>query len=176
VKARLFVAVDLPEEVREALVEWRPRDRALRLVEAEALHVTLCFLGWREEAQAEGIGAAVADCAMGVGEVGLGKAVWLPPRRSRVLAVELEDPAGGLVVLQRSVSEAMVNAAGHVLETRPYLPHVTVARVRRGERAPRAELPEPPRLRFTPSTMTLYRSHLAHTGASYEPLTRAELR
>src|SRR3954454_15581592 len=79
------------------------------------------------------------------------------PRRPRVLGVELDDAGGELDALQARVSEAMVGAAGYVPEKRPFLAHVTVARVRRGGRAPRGELPRPPALRFTPAALILYR-------------------
>jgi RNA 2',3'-cyclic 3'-phosphodiesterase len=172
---RLFVAVELPEEVRDALAAWRPRDAALRPVTAEGLHVTLCFLGWRDEAAVERIGAAVLECAAPVGALTVGEALWLPPRRSRVLAVELEDPSGQLGALAASVVGAMVDAAGHEPEKRPFLPHVTLARVRRGARAPLGDLDAPPPLRFTPTALTLFRSQLGSTGARYEPLVRAAL-
>ena len=46
---RLFAALDLPDEVRDGLDAWSAReltDPALRPVRAEALHMTVCFLGW----------------------------------------------------------------------------------------------------------------------------------
>ncbi len=59
-RARLFVALDLPEDAREALAAWGGEvaapdgaERRLRLIPADALHVTLCFLGWRDEGQSE---------------------------------------------------------------------------------------------------------------------------
>ncbi len=45
---RLFAAFDLPGEVRDGLAAWSEReltDPALRPVRAEALHMTVCFLG-----------------------------------------------------------------------------------------------------------------------------------
>ena len=63
-RARLFVALDLPVTVRETLAAWGREvsgDRRLRLVPMGALHVTLCFLGWRHEGQAEEIAALVLD-------------------------------------------------------------------------------------------------------------------
>ena len=173
---RLFVAVALPDEVRSALADWRPRDDALRPVDPEHLHVTLCFLGWRDDSALQRIGDAAMACARALPAVTLGAARWLPPRRARVLTVELDDPGGELAALQARVSDAMVRAAGYVPEKRPFLPHVTVARVRRGARPPRAELPEPPGLRFTPAALTLYRSHMRREGAHYEALSSAPLR
>jgi 2'-5' RNA ligase len=173
---RLFVAVTLPGDVREALARWRPRDDALRAVDPEALHVTLAFLGWRDDSAVERIGAAATACASSVGDLAVGAGLWLPPRRPRVLTVELDDPDGKLTALQARVSDAMVTAAGYVPEKRPFLPHVTVARVRRGARAPRDELPDPPALRFAPAALTLYRSHMKREGATYEALVQKPLR
>jgi len=116
VNLRLFVAAELPDDVRAALAAWRPDDPALRAVDTAGVHVTLCFLGWVDEA--------------------------------RVLTIALDDPDGRLGAVQQAVVEAMVAVAGHEPEARPFLPHVTVARVRRGQRAPRGELPAPPVLRF----------------------------
>jgi 2'-5' RNA ligase len=173
---RLFVAVALPEDARAALADWRPRDDALRPVDPEHLHVTLCFLGWRDDSAVQRIGDAAMACARALPAVTFGAARWLPPRRPRVLAVELDDVGGELEALQARVSEAMVGAAGYVSEKRPFLAHVTVARVRRGGRAPRGELPGPPALRFTPAALILYRSHMRREGATYEALVSAPLR
>ncbi len=61
-RARLFVALDLPERVREGLVAWQREalaDPALRPVRAEALHVTLCFLAYQPEREIEPIAEAM---------------------------------------------------------------------------------------------------------------------
>jgi len=173
---RLFVAVALPDEVRSALADWRPRDDALRPVDPGHLHVTLCFLGWRDDSAVQRIGDAAMACARALPAVTLGAARWLPPRRPRVLTVELGDPGGELAALQARVSDAMVQAAGYVPEKRPFLPHVTVARVRRGARPPTGDLPPPPELVFVPAALRLYRSHMRREGARYEALASAPLR
>ena len=50
-RIRLFVALTLPDQVRDALVAWRADAvgalGGLRLLDQEQLHVTLCFLGWQ---------------------------------------------------------------------------------------------------------------------------------
>ncbi len=51
-KARLFVALDLPEEVRAGISAWQSKaltDSALRPMRPEVLHITLCFLAHRAE-------------------------------------------------------------------------------------------------------------------------------
>lgn len=102
---RLFVALDLPEQVRAALAEWGAQavERAgdvLRAVPPENLHLTLAFLGAREEAQAEAIGAIVTTSAGNTCNLSLGAPLWLPPRRPGVLTVEVSDATGALAGLQ----------------------------------------------------------------------------
>ena len=180
-KARLFVALDLPSGPRAALARWAARElseqAALRLVAAEALHVTLCFLGWREEAEVAAVAELVRVCASPpvTAQLTIGAPAWLPPRRPRVLAVDLADPDGAVGDLQARVSAVLAAGAGYEPETRPFRPHVTVARVARGARL-RTPIPSPPPpLRFAGEALTLYRSRLARSGARYESVVRQAL-
>ena len=158
-RTRLFVALDLPEHVRAALAAWGAGiaaevhgERALRVLPPESLHVTLCFLGWRDEGHVEAIaalalGAARADAP--APPLALGSPAWLPRRRPRVLAVDLADDGGALAGLQARVSDALEAGAGFEPEKRPFRPHVTVARVPRGARVnARDELTAPAPLQF----------------------------
>ncbi|MDQ6607799.1 MAG: RNA 2',3'-cyclic phosphodiesterase [Actinomycetota bacterium] len=175
-RARLFVALQLPGSARDALSQWgalvlaaRPGVRALSAV---GLHATLCFLGARDIDELEEIAAACEGVA-GAGAVALslGPALGLPPRRPRVVAVTLQDPEGTLAAIQATLSAVLAAASVYEPERRPFLPHVTVARVRAGaERIRAAELPAPPALPFTASAVTLYRSRLGSAGARYEGL------
>jgi 2'-5' RNA ligase len=170
-RVRLFVALELPEAVRSALVEWRPAPRALRLVDAGALHVTLCFLGWRFEHEVPAILEACRVIAgLPAAALSVDDALWLPPRRPRVLAVRLIDAGGRLAEVQAALSTALSQGGWYTPEARAFLAHVTVARVGRGARAPAGELPPPPELAFEGERVTLYRSRLSSGGARYEPL------
>ncbi len=179
-RARLFVALELPPEGRAALLDWREDAftavSGLRLVAPEALHVTLCFLGSRGESE---IGAIANACttvaAESRAELGLGEAVWLPARGPRVLAVGIEDRNGALTRAQAALSKALQSGGWYAGETRPFLAHVTVARVLKGSRLRPSELPTPPRLALEASTITLFRSRLGPPGARYEPLRSVEL-
>jgi 2'-5' RNA ligase len=181
-RARMFVALDLPEEVRTPIAGWRDglmadRDE-LRPVPAAALHVTLAFLGWQDEAAAERIAAMAFEAADGIGAplltpVGV-RAV--PPRRPRLFALDLADEGGRAGSLQGAVTEAL--GAAHVFEPerRPFWAHVTLARVKRGARSEQLPAePEPPGQPFTAPELTLYRSTLRPQGAVYDPLARTEL-
>ena len=179
-RVRLFVALELPVHVREALIAWRDgliRAGGLRPLGAESLHATLCFLGWQTASQVDAIGAA---CGLLAGEptpeLSLGAARWLPPRRPRVLAVDLADPSGALTRAQTTLSGTLAAGGWYEPEKRPYLAHVSVARVTRGARAPRAALPPISTLEFRAGRVTLYRSRLSRGGAQYEPLATIELK
>lgn len=179
-RARLFVGLELPADARAALVQWRsghlPDGVGLRRIEPDALHATLCFLGWRPTAEIDQIAAACSgvECLPGV-ELALGASVWLPARHPRVLAVELRDAHGGLSLVQRTLSDALQAGGWYEPEARPFLAHVTVARIGKGERMRRVELPPPPPLTLRGSLMTLFRSLLGPGGARYERLRQIQL-
>ncbi len=185
-RVRLFVALDLPDELREGIAAWGREalaDPALRPVALESLHITLAFLGHCDEKEIEEIAAMVRDNA--------GPAPWLelldpeqrPPRgRARVYALPALSP--GTEALQAGVEQGLVAGGFYKPEKRPFWPHVTVARVRpegRGTRRP-AIVSEPPgklpkglsEARIC-RRMTLYRSELKPTGARYVPLAQVEL-
>ncbi len=179
--ARLFVALDLPDEAREALALWRSTVVAevpgLRLVRPEDLHATLCFLGSRPEDE---IDAIAAGCGVVAGEPladsGFGEALWLPARRPRVLAVALSDPDGVIARVQSVLSDALVAGDWYAPESRPFLAHVTVARVGRDARVRPVSLPAPPGdLAVRCSRVTLYRSQLGAGGARYSAIASVDL-
>lgn len=189
--ARLFVAVDPPEDVRRALAAWarsaaRAGDRgicpnaSLRVLDPELLHVTLCFLGNRPAGEIEALAAQLSVCEGAPGELSLGAPLWLPSRRPRALAVELHDEDGRLARLQAQMMGAMQEAGGWQARRgasgdrgattahRRFHPHVTVARMGRGAIRLERVLPPTPSLSFVPSELVLYRSWLSPAGASYE--------
>ena len=172
-KVRLFAALEVPAEVRAALHGWalelERREPALRVLAPESLHVTLVFLGWQEAEVVEEIGAAVVSAARPLPELEVTEAAWLPPRRPGVLVADLFQEAA-VLELQSDLVAAL--APFHEPETRPFRPHVTVARVRRGGRPRLREVPAPPAVRFRPAGVVLYRSHLGRGGAVYEAVAR----
>jgi 2'-5' RNA ligase len=176
-RARLFVALELPLEVRSALVAWRPSMPGLRALPVDALHVTLCFLGWLPVAAVDAIAEACGSVSSGVAgaRLRLGEPLWLPRRRPRVLAVSVVDESGALSELQAGLSEALAAGGWYAPEDRPFLAHLTVARASRDSRLGSVSLAPPPGMAFTGSVVTLYRSRLLPGGAAYEPLSRVSL-
>jgi RNA 2',3'-cyclic 3'-phosphodiesterase len=169
----MFVALDLPASARSALAGWRDS-----LVE-EALHVTLVFLGWQDEQAAP----AIAEAAFGAVPVAETPRLRpaevrpLPPHDPRLFALDLDDTDDRARAVQGAVSNALEAGRWYRPEKRPFWPHVTLARVKRGERRvpPLPGEPVPPAAPFEARELTLYRSTLRPQGALYEALARTTL-
>jgi RNA 2',3'-cyclic 3'-phosphodiesterase len=185
-RARLFVALDLPEAMRAGIVAWGKRelgDPALRLVSPESLHVTLVFLGWRPEREIERLGKVVAGLEAPAPEIELRDPVAKPSRsRARLFALPADSP--GAVALQAELEGKLVAKRLFEPEKRPFWPHVTVARVKstgRGSRRSRSVERQPrglPKDLLQPVRcvrVRLYRSELQPQGARYTPLAQVEL-
>jgi 2'-5' RNA ligase len=185
-RARLFVALDLPDPVRAGIVAWGSKaltDPALRPVGPESLHITLAFLGWLPEKEIPRLTEIVGAGRRSAPPIELGDPVPRPQRgRPRLFALPAESP--GTIALQAELEEKLLGARLYEPEKRPFWPHVTVARVRREERGSKrpalvSRLPDAlPRdlLRpFVGVRLTLYRSQLQPQGAQYTPLAQVEL-
>lgn len=182
--ARLFVAVDPPAEVRRELTLWarsaaRAAATTMRVLDAELLHATICFLGERPVEEVQAIVDELGECELTAVQLSLGAPLWLPPRLPRALAVELHDDDERLTRIHAEVaSRLQLSETGHQRETRHgrFRPHVTVARMRPGSAPRERELPPTPSGSFAPAELVLYRSWLSPKGASYEPLAALPLR
>jgi RNA 2',3'-cyclic 3'-phosphodiesterase len=185
-RARLFVALDLPEAVRAGIVAWGREalaDPALRPVAPESLHITLAFLGYLPEKEVPRLAGIVEASGRSAPSIALADPVPRPERgRPRLFVLPAESPA--TVALQAGLSERLVAARLYEPEKRPFWPHVTVARVRREERGSKrpalvgkgaGPLPKNLSQLFRCVRMTLYRSELKPQGAKYTPLAQVDL-
>lgn len=186
-RARLFVALDLPQDVRAGLVDWQRTalaDPALRVVRPEALHMTLVFLGYQNEKDVKAIAKEAFDVDSQAPAVELVREpVGVPPgKRPRLIALAANSDE--TVALQKQVEERLVEARFYEPEKRAFWPHLTVARVR--PEAPKSRkpalittpphpLPEHMFRFFRPARLVLFKSHLRRSGAEYEALAELEL-
>ena len=198
-RARLFVALDLPADVRDGLSAWQ-RDELnvdeLRPAAPETLHITLAFLGYRRERDIEPIAAAATGIDVEAPEVRLLlDPVARPERgRPRLFAIEAESP--GAIELQAEVEASLAGAGFYEPEKRDFWPHLTVARVRPERRPPESEgkkgkrrrrgkpmrvtqppgpLPDALLQPFRAVRVSLYRSLLRPSGAEYVSMAHVEL-
>jgi 2'-5' RNA ligase len=186
-RARLFVALDLPQDVRAGLVDWQQTalaDPALRVVAADALHITLVFLGYQAEKDVKAIAKAAFAVEAEAPPVELVAEPVGIPRGKRPRLIALAANSEGTVTLQRQVEERLVEGGFYEPEKRAFWPHLTVARVRPeapGSRKPALittqphPLPEHMFRFFRPTRLVLFKSHLRRTGAEYEAMAELEL-
>jgi 2'-5' RNA ligase len=186
-RARLFVALDLPEDVRAGLVAWQSAalaDPALRPVKPESLHMTLVFLGYQAEKDSKAIAKAAFATEASAPAVELAAEPLGVPKGKRPRLIALDARSDETVTLQREVEERLVAGGFYEPEKRPFWPHLTVARVR--PEAPKSRkpalirtqphpLPEHMFRFFRPTRLVLFKSHLRRSGAEYEPLAELEL-
>jgi RNA 2',3'-cyclic 3'-phosphodiesterase len=157
--ARLFVAVDPPEQVALELAAWarlaaretrsgsRAGQQPLRVLDPELLHVTVCFLGNRAVDEIPTLAEQLAACDRPPVQLSIGAPLWLPPRRPRALAVELHDAGGALARIQTEAAtrlervgrdaqphEQALPRSGARGGPRRFHPHITVARMRHDAR------------------------------------------
>jgi 2'-5' RNA ligase len=165
-RLRLFLALRLPDDVLDRLVEWQPSALSGgRLVPRESLHVTLAFLGHRPSAELDGILAALREAAAEAAPIVLGPARYRETRSVGMLV--LEDAEGHAGAFARDLHGRLERLGVYEPERREWLPHLTVLRFRE-----RPQLrPEPPVLEpFVPSDAAAYLSRLSPRGAQYEVL------
>lgn len=189
---RLFVAVDVPDDVRAHAELVRRRviramavaDRGLRWVKSGQLHLTLRFIGEVDDDTGALVREVVAEgLPMPAFTVGVGRPGWIPgPARPRVLMLQLRSGAEQLRSLFSIVEHRLVDVASVAPEPRPFLAHLTLARVRDAERRRVAESaglltdamfadgPE-----FPVRAVTLYESQLSPEGPAYTPLAQGRL-
>ena len=167
---RLFVALDLPDDLRHRLAGLGGGVPGARWVEPHNLHLTLRFLGDTREDQLADLDAELAGIDSppfeltldGAGQFGTGKKIhtlWIGAARSE-----------GLERLQARVEAAAVRA-GFAPESRKFTPHVTLARLSNAapERVMRF-LAGNGLFRSLPIPVTgfhLYQSHLGRGGPDY---------
>ncbi len=173
---RLFVAVPVAEPALDALGRlldrYRRTDWPVKWVGRDGLHLTLKFLGQVEAERVEDIGAVLRRAAEGTPRLTLALTelgAFPAPRRPRVLWVGLEaDPALELLVDRL---ETGFEPLGFPKEGRPFRPHVTLGRVREGERLPPEAFREweqrPPAAAVPAAAGVRFESRLSPAGASY---------
>ena len=129
---------------RRSRLHWRRSGDAARCprcgapVADEALHVTLAFLGHRPEEDVEAAAAVIAGLPARRRRCDRRRTAPAAAPRARPLRGAGGPDEGVLAALQAAASAGLEAAGLYMPERRPFRPHVTVARLRAGARAPRA--------------------------------------
>jgi 2'-5' RNA ligase len=168
-RIRLFLALEVPNEVASALAGWGTAQlRGGRVV--ESFHVTLAFLGRQQRSALDSILDLLRR------EAATTEPFQLEPVRYRetrsVGMLVLADPSGRAASLAKRVQHGLEALELYERERRRWLPHVTVLRFR--ER-PRLTPALPDIGAFAPSGAAAFLSRLHPSGARYEVLESCPL-
>ncbi len=186
---RLFVAIELPPAVREALRSAQAGLKEARIpvrwVAPEGAHLTLKFLGPTRPEQVPAISAALVDAVrahrpleLETAELGCFPHVRAP----RVVWLGLAGAVQALGALRDDV-ERLIAPLGFPTEQRPFSPHLTLGRTskdatrqeaaRIGQRITATHAP--PVIHWRVGSISLMRSDLGPAGARYTRLAEASL-
>jgi 2'-5' RNA ligase len=187
---RTFIALDLSRELQRFLAQAIARGERLlpaaRWVTPASIHLTLAFLGELSPQQltraieaAEAAARQSAPFGYRLGAPG----TFGPARAPRVVWMGIEEPSGELQALQQTLNRELA-ARGFSVDTRPFTPHLTLARIKVPLSLPEQQSlqrflqesrvpPDLPGHRVT--SLDVMKSELSPTGASYSYLHRARL-
>ena len=166
---RLFVALPVPEDISDLLLDCMDAPEAMRWVHADSLHLTLRFIGEVDGGTAEDIAAALSVLRGEAFDLRLSGVGCFSHRRHGALWAGL-DPKEPLAALAHKVDRA-VQSAGLVPETRAYHPHVTLSRWSGPQPEVKRWLERHGRLTSPPwqvDRFVLFESRLGKAGPRYE--------
>ena len=134
---RSFIAVELPEEVKSGLREIQNELKSaghqfIKWVAPESVHLTLKFLGNISPQKVAEITGVIEKASRGFSSFHLkigGLGAFPNLNRPRVLWLGISGDVDKLATLQGHVDAGLV-ALGFAKETRPFAPHLTLARLR----------------------------------------------
>lgn len=173
---RLFVAIRLPEDIRDLLIDATNEDAAFRWQSDEQLHLTLRFVGEVERPIADDLAVALATLRSEAFELRLSGLGSFDHRGAGTLwsGVEPKEPVRALAAR----IERLCQSVGLPPERRAFTPHITIARWT-GPRSRQARaflagrtIASPP---FAVTAITLYESRLSRHGAHYEAVAEYPL-
>lgn len=147
---RLFVAIDLPEPVKNPLSHMSGEIPGVKWAGAAEIHLTLRFIGEVDLRTCSRIKTALSAVSFVPFTLSVSGVGHFPPHgHPRVLWVGLEQRPE-LILLQQQIEAALLQA-GIPAEGRPFSPHITLAR-----------------LKETPSSVVA-RFEAAHRGLTFPP-------
>lgn len=175
---RLFVALPLPSDLTDTLLDTMDGIEGARWQSEEQLHLTLRFAGELDPRQGEDLVTALSRVESPAFDLEIrGAGHFERKGRPHTLWAGVA-PSEPLAVLQRRVERAC-RAAGLPPETRKFVPHVTLARLNSGSGPIGGWLADNALLSAGPwrvECFALYESRLTPYGSDYERLEDFALR
>jgi 2'-5' RNA ligase len=190
-QVRAFIAIELPDELKLALTRLQDQlksggQTSVKWVDPYSIHLTLKFLGNIGRDTVGGITTALEEAARGIHPFRLearGLGAFPGLKRVQVVWVGVTGEVDRLRQLQQRI-ESNLAPLGFVPESRPFTPHLTIARLR--DRATPDERQNLGHLIGSTSFDTVYvinvgsihlmRSQLTREGAVYSRISSVKLK
>ena len=187
---RLFVACEVPDDVRETIGETieglrKKSGQAVRWIRPDGVHVTLKFLGEVPTKKLPAVKLAIQEAVVGHApfELEFSNIGTFGGREGlRLMWVGIAGDVLRLEALVRAVNAALA-VVGFEPERRPFRPHLTLGRVRdeistrhRAEIEVAVGKSTVPPVSWRTAQVSLMRSRLTTAGATYEVIATFPLR
>jgi len=189
-QVRSFIAIELPGELKEGLAQLQAQLKlsnpsAVKWVDPYNIHLTLKFLGNIAVGRISEITRAIEEAAQGMSPFHLevkGLGVFPNLRRVQVAWVGMSGEIDKLRRLQQRIESKLV-PLGFTAESRPFTPHLTLARLRDralpDERERFGQLIDVTKFEagytIEVDAINLMKSQLAREGAVYSRLSFVDL-
>jgi 2'-5' RNA ligase len=187
---RCFIAIELPEEAKRGLAMLkgeleRDEHKFVKWVEPGGIHLTLKFLGNIPAKRVTEITEAIGKATQGISRFHLeisGLGAFPSLRQARVVWVGIGGEVDKLSGLAQNIDSALA-AIGFAREERPFVPHLTLARIKQGASPPeRRDFGElvgstifKEKYHIEVGAISLMRSQLTPAGAIYTRLKTVAL-
>jgi len=126
---RLFIAVPVPENIKERLLELKLNIPGTKWTPEDQLHITLKFIGEVDNLSFKVIKDSLSEIKMGQFPLGFkGVGSFSTGKSPKILWAGLTD--NSLLKQLRNKIESTLNECGIKREGRKFSPHVTLARLR----------------------------------------------
>ena len=188
-QVRSFIAVELSDEIKLGIARLQAKLKSgkfpVKWVDPNSIHLTLKFLGDIATGRINEITGAMVEAARGIPPFSLevrGLGVFPNLRRVQVVWVGVSGEIDRLRQLQQRI-ESSLAPLGFAPESRPFTPHLTLARLRDraslDERQSFGQLIAATRFEeiygFSVGSLDLMRSQLTREGAIYSRISSVNL-
>src|SRR3989344_6230578 len=184
-RRRIFIAVNLPEYVKEKLLSWQREwaELPVRWTKENSLHITLVFIGYVTDEEMVKICQTIRE----VGkrhepfEIKLERICLGPPGRAPRMIWAQGEKNLALAKLRSDLENVLLDSARTTYnrkETRAFSPHITLARIRQREWRSLSFKPDIEKdisLSFPVESIEVMESRLLRDGAEYIVLESAPL-
>lgn len=183
-KQRVFVAINLPEDIKKKLAGYKERwpELPIRWTKQDNIHITLAFLGYIADEELINICKDVKETASKHSSfsVNLFKICYGPLRfrsgQAPRMVWAMGEKSGEFASLKEDLDKSLA-----ISEKRQFSPHITLGRIRKWEwqridPEERSEVDEEIDLSFSVDSIELMESVLKKGGPEYTVIESAPLR